>query len=214
MARHDGSARRRTKLWSFHTTSFDRVGTARGKAAPLSRYRNIGGLGSKESSGVTPYRLSDGIGNGRRTEQRNGVGMAWAGRHVSAIPELDHATPIQDDDGVSHATHDGEVVRDEEIAEMAFTLLLREQVEYLRLDRQIERAHRFVADHKIGAGDHRASNGDSLALATRKLRRISVSHIGAQSNLFERGDDCGLAIPIEMPTSDQKWLDHGLPDGP
>ena len=44
-----------------------------------------------------------------------------------------------------------------------------EQVEDLRLHRDVEGRHRLVADDELRLGDHRPGDGDALALATGEL---------------------------------------------
>ncbi len=50
-------------------------------------------------------------------------------------------------------------------------LQVGEQVDDLRLDRNVERRDRLVADDQVGAGRERAGDADALALAARELVR-------------------------------------------
>jgi hypothetical protein len=55
-------------------------------------------------------------------------------------------SPVQDDDPVRDVRDDCQVVGDEEVSHPQLALEGLEQVEDLRLDRQVERAQRLVAD--------------------------------------------------------------------
>ena len=63
--------------------------------------------------------------------------------------------------------HDGEVVADEEIGEAELAPQLGQEVQDLRLHRDIERACRFVADDDARPQDEGAGDGDPLPLAAR-----------------------------------------------
>ena len=68
---------------------------------------------------------------------------------------------------------------------------VHEQVEHLRLDRDVERGDRLVADEEVGLHGERPGDGDALALAAGELvrkaardssgrgrRERAVGHIG------------------------------------
>ena len=78
--------------------------------------------------------------------------------------------------------HDGEVVRDEEVREVELLLQLLEQVDDLRLDRDVERGHRLVRDDEVGIDRDRAGEADALALAARELVRVAAGRIGGQAD--------------------------------
>ena len=89
------------------------------------------------------------------------------------IPVLHDLTLVKHDGTVRHVPHDCQVVRDEQQRQAHALLQFAEQVQHLRLDREIERADRLIADDKARAGNDRARNRDALALAAGKLRRIA-----------------------------------------
>ena len=55
-------------------------------------------------------------------------------------------------------------VRNKQVGHAVLLLQILEQIEYLRLDRHVERGNRFVADDQLRAQDQRAPDGDALAL--------------------------------------------------
>ena len=62
---------------------------------------------------------------------------------------------------------------------------VRQQVEDLRLDRHVERAHRLVGDQHLGIGRERPRDADPLALAAREVGWISLDRASRQTHLVE-----------------------------
>ncbi|MFN5407996.1 ATP-binding cassette domain-containing protein, partial [Bradyrhizobium sp.] len=69
---------------------------------------------------------------------------------------LDDAAEIHHQHAVGEIADDGQIVRDEQQRQIETLLQLGEQVEDLRLHREIERRHRLVADDEVGPQDQRA----------------------------------------------------------
>ena len=61
------------------------------------------------------------------------------------------------------------------IGELEVAAQLHEQVEHLRLDRDVERRDRFVADQELRLHRERARDADAGALAAGELVRIAVA---------------------------------------
>ena len=63
---------------------------------------------------------------------------------------------------------------------MRLNLLLQvlQQVDHLRLDRDVERRHRLVADDQLGLDGERAGDADALALAAGELVRVAAHVVG------------------------------------
>ena len=59
-------------------------------------------------------------------------------------------------------------------------LQVAQQVEDLRLDRDVERRDRLVGDEQLGVERERARDADALALAARELVRVAVVVLGVQ----------------------------------
>src|SRR5262249_12577399 len=84
-----------------------------------------------------------------------------------------------------------------------------EQIEDLRLDRDVERGDRLIADDESGIEDEGAGDGDALSLAARKGMRESSELIARQA-AFLRGVDDALAdlLPRQLRfESDQRLGD-------
>ena len=88
-------------------------------------------------------------------------------------------------DLVAEVLHHAEVVRDEEVGQAELLLQRAQQVEDLRLDGDIERRDRLVADHQLGLGRERPRDADTLALPAGELVGEQVHLVGAQADLLE-----------------------------
>ena len=62
-------------------------------------------------------------------------------------------------------------MRDEQVGQAALALLLGQQVDDLRLDRDVERRDRLVEDKAFRLEGKRAGDGDALALTAGELVR-------------------------------------------
>ena len=72
---------------------------------------------------------------------------------------------------------------------------LREQVDDLRLDGNVERGDRFVGDDELGFDGERAGDGDALALAAGKFVRIFFQEPRRQADLFHQLARLARGVP-------------------
>src|SRR5690242_5553100 len=100
-----------------------------------------------------------------------------------AVGELDDLAEIHDRDAPADMLDDGDVVGNEEIREAEFLLEIAEQVDDLRLYRDIERGDRLVANDQPGVERQRAGDADALALSAREFVREAVERLGPQADL-------------------------------
>ena len=73
--------------------------------------------------------------------------------------------------------HDGKIVRDEEHGETQLLLQRVQQVDDLRLHRDVECGDRLVADQQLGLHHQGAGDADALALAAREFLH-GAAHVG------------------------------------
>ena len=102
-----------------------------------------------------------------------------------AIGQLDDLAQIHHGDAVTDVLDDREIMRHEEIGETKFFLQILEQIDDLRLDRDIERGDRLVADDEARIDGQRAGDADALPLPARELMRIAFHRVGSQPDLRE-----------------------------
>ena len=81
--------------------------------------------------------------------------------------------------------HDREVVRDEQVRDVALGLKVLEQVQDLRLDRDVERADRLVADDEVRLECDRPGDADALPLPAGEFVRLAGGEAGVQADAGE-----------------------------
>ena len=81
---------------------------------------------------------------------------------------------------------DVEVVRDEDVGEPELALQVLEQVEDLRLHRDVERRDRLVADDQLRVDGERAGDADALPLAAGELVREAVVVLRVEADDLEQ----------------------------
>src|SRR5688572_27384547 len=111
--------------------------------------------------------------------------MKWVLVEVVGGGDLDDLPQVHHRDAGRDVAYNGEVVRDEQVREAQLLLKLLEQVDDLRLDRNVERGYRLVAHDELGVECERASNSDPLPLAARELVRVAVGGIGGEADELE-----------------------------
>src|SRR5882672_1313143 len=119
-----------------------------------------------------PQLLAHGIGHRHRADERLRVRVQWFLEDLSRFADLYNLAEIHHCDAVGDVFHHGEIVRDEDEREVHLAGELREEIDDLRLDGNIERAHRFVGHDKLRLDGERAGDGDALALPSGEFVRI------------------------------------------
>ncbi len=128
------------------------------------------------------------------------------------VGDLDQLAQIHHRDAVADVLHHGEVVGDEQIGEAEALLQILQQVDDLRLDRDVERRHRLVADDQVGIDGERAGDADALALPAGELVRIAPGMFGQQADDFQqlapaRGARRGVADLVHPQRLGQDFAD-------
>ncbi|KWU68193.1 hypothetical protein AWW71_29380 [Bacillus cereus] len=90
-----------------------------------------------------------------------GLEELLAAAHLDDLAQVHHRDPIGD---VAHHT---EVVGDEEIGQSHAVAQIRQQIEHLGLDADVERGDRFVADDEPRPERECPRDADTLSLSTR-----------------------------------------------
>ena len=69
-----------------------------------------------------------------------------------------------------------------------------EQLQYLRLDSDIECGYRLVCDDELGLGRECPANSDSLSLSAGKLMGVFSDECSGETNVIHEGGDCCVEI--------------------
>ena len=92
---------------------------------------------------------------------------------VVPVADLDDLAEVHDRDPLAEVPHHRQVVRDEDERQVQLALQVAQQVDHLRLDRDVQRGDRLVGDDQLRAQRERAGDADALALAAGELVRDS-----------------------------------------
>src|SRR5258706_1306757 len=120
--------------------------------------------------------------------------MPRVGINRVAISHLDDAAEIKNQYAMGNLPDYREVVADEDQRHARPCLQIDNEIDNLPLHRDIERAHRFVADNEFGIDDHGARDSDTLVLAAREFVRVSVDPAGIEADLFHEFTDSRLSV--------------------
>ena len=107
-----------------------------------------------------------------RVQQGLGIGMGRSIEDLRHRPQLDHPPGIHHRELVAHLGDDAEIVGDEDQSEAMLALQVAQQVQVLRLDRQIEAGGRLVGDQQARLARDADGADDALAHAARHLVRV------------------------------------------
>ena len=98
-------------------------------------------------------------------------------------------------------------MRDEQVGQLELVLQVHQQIDDLRLDRHVQRGHRFVADDQLRTQRQRAGDADALALAAGELVRERGHVLRSQADALEQIGDAFLRSAL-LPTW---WMISGSP---
>ncbi len=136
------------------------------------------------------------VGHRDGRQQRLGVGVRRVVVDLLVRADLDDPAEVHDADPVGDVPDDGQVVRDEQEAQVEFGLQPVQQVDDLGLDRHVERGDRFVRDDDLGVEREAAGDPDALALTAGELVRIAVDVLRVQTDDVEQVLDLLPAAPL------------------
>src|ERR1700674_2520269 len=113
-----------------------------------------------------------------RVRDRNGGKKRLRVRHrrlavqILRRRELYDLAQIHHRDPVSDVLDDREVVRDEHVGEIVISLEIYEQVDHLRLHRDVESGNGLVADDELGLDRQGPGDADALTLSAGEFVRV------------------------------------------
>ena len=110
----------------------------------------------------------------RRGEQRPRVLVAGLGEDLARRALSTTRPSPHHGDAVADLRRDAQIVGDEQHREAQPAADVGEQLQHLRLHRDVERRDRLVGDQQLGLHRQRAGDADALALAARELVRVAV----------------------------------------
>ena len=111
-------------------------------------------------------------------------------------PPFHHLAIAQHDDFVGQGADHFQVVANEQIGQAVALLQIVQQIDDLRLNRDIQGRGRLVQHHETGLQHQGPGNGDALALAAGKFMGEAVHGAGFQADLFQGISNQGAPFVI------------------
>ena len=146
----------------------------------------------QHDAGALAFELH--VGDRARREQRLGVRVGGIAEDAVDVAELDDPAEVHHSDLVGDVLDHGEVVRHEQVREAELLLQADDEVEDLRLHRDVERRHGLVEDEHRGLEGEGTGDADALALATGELVGVAVRHLRVEPDELHQ-----LAHPLASP---------------
>ena len=99
--------------------------------------------------------------------------MLRVGKDAGGVARLDDLAEVHHRHAGADVAHEPQIVRDEEVGQLQPLLQIEQQVDDLRLNRDVERGDRLVGDDEGRVERQRARQADALALPAAELVRIA-----------------------------------------
>ena len=94
-------------------------------------------------------------------------------QHIFHRPSLNHSPGVEDDNPMADVADYGEVVGDDQIAQLGFPVQLGQHLQDPRLHRDVQCGQGLIQDQKLGFRRQRAGHTEALALTGAQFVRIS-----------------------------------------
>ena len=140
--------------------------------------------------------------------------MAGRREQRALLGIFDDSTEIHHRHAGGNVLHNGEIVRDEDVREPQTPLQIAQQIDHLRLDRNVQGRDRFVADDETRLDRERAGDADALTLAAGEFVRITGRVLRRESDQSEQLRHPGLGPRVCEAVQRQRFaqrLSHGHP---
>lgn len=163
---------------------FVRIGTAGAEAATARRIQRAGDITLKRDTLCGARRFGIRLGDSR--DKASGVGMDAVRYQLEAVRKLHKFAEIHNADAVRDMANNAQVMGNKQIGQSEFFLKILEHINDLRLNGNIERGDRLIADDELGIDRKRSRNTDSLALTAGELMRIAVCVLAVKTDALKK----------------------------
>src|SRR6478736_5949507 len=153
------------------TTGFEHVRTARVEATTAGRFERRRQFTLQSDWVQRHVRIRDRI----RGKQRPSVRVLGRAEQVAGRRDYHQFAQVHHRDAIGDAPHHVQIVADEQIGQPKLRAQISQEIQDLRLNRNIERGHGFVADDELGFERERPRDAHALPLPARKLVRIAAA---------------------------------------
>ena len=139
--------------------------------------------------------------------------MDAVGDQLKAVGQLDQLAQIHNTDAVGDMLDNAQVMRDKEVGQAHLLLQVLKHIDDLRLNRDIQRGDRLIADDELRVHSQRTGDADTLTLTARELVRVAVGMLTVQADTLQQGDDLVVALlGVGAQVVDVDALAHNVAD--
>src|SRR5215203_3290897 len=118
--------------------------------------------------------------------QRDCVGMHGRAVQRLRVGQLDDLAEIHDGHPIRDVAHHRQVMGDDHVSQVEFFLQVLQQIEDLRLNRDVQGRDRLIGNDQPGAQGERSSNAYPLPLTPGELMRVAVVMLWVEAYLGEQ----------------------------
>src|SRR5215475_1510834 len=203
MTRDQRSVRRWSQCGFLPAATVERVRASRAEVAAGGPVDGAGDLAREDDPRTCRAWLRD----RHRGQQGLGVGVPRRRENLPLVAKLHDLAKIHHGNPMGDVLNDREIVADEQQSQTQISLQLLQQVDNLRLDRDIERGNGLVAHDQVRLSSERTGNRDTLALAAGELMGPAVCGTARQTDLVKERVDPRRHISIRSgETKIADWL--------
>ena len=189
-----------------------RVGAAGAETAAAGRVQGAGHVALQHDALGRARRF--GVRHRNGGDQAAGVGVDAVGDELKAVGQFHQLAQVHDADAVGDMLDHAQVMGDEQVGQAHLGLQVLEHVDDLRLDGNVQRRDRLVADDELGVHGQGAGDAHALPLPARELVRVAVGVLAVEAHALQQADDAVAAVlVVGGQLVDVDAFAHDVPDG-
>ena len=113
-------------------------------------------------------------------------GWAVFCQQLLRLSQLDDLSQVHDGDVRGHIGHHGQVVPDQQVAELQILLQIHQEVNDLQADGDVQRGCGFIQDDDLRVRGNGPGDGHALPLASAQFVRVDLYQSGVQPHRSQR----------------------------
>src|SRR5262249_42768364 len=152
--------------------------------APVAEAASAGGPCG--AAGLEAF-VSDQARAGRGGEQGPGVRVRRVGEDLGGRAAFHDPSAVHDHDVVGQGPGDGQVVGDEDVADVQLVAQFAEEVDHLCLDGDVQGGDRFVGDDELRLDGEGSGDAHALTLAAGQLVGVGLGDADRKTDAVEQG---------------------------
>ena len=147
---------------------------------------NLDNRSSKNASAVRHFSYPYNLESRHGSQKRLRICVLRMREDILGRTAFDNAAALHHRHFMRHKFDHGKVVRDEQVRHALLGLDLPQQIENLRLHRNIQCGSRLIADHDFRLNGQRSGNGNALTLPAGKFVRQTIGRSAWKPHAVEK----------------------------